>query len=578
MFLGCELLGKKIYCFGGALRDLNSPNPDFGNSFYNNHYVLDLTNFNTDQDINKLKWEEVPPPANGYTLEPRADFAHVKVSDNSYIIFGGAGTQKNYNSPSLKNLTSIYFADSNTWQTIPNNNFLPQTQLNTQAFGGSATMDSNGTVWLFSGISPAPSYLPLNLNATIIKLEAQDEQWTKINATAPNLRTSSPFDPSFHHAAIAMPNGYVYSFGGRSDTIAQDIPGLVSPTKYDMPDGSYKIKDFSFTMYEFLPSNASGNLTEYYDTYKRDYPSNRELHTITQLADKNKFLLYGGASSLKIADNYCYIYDSVSKFWNKITFPGGGPGPRYGHSAITYGNDSLFIMFGSNAAGVVQNDTYLLNMTTYAWHQLPMTGNGNNNDSGIHGLGTGAIVGIAIGSIAVVACIIGGGYFMYRRGVFNTGPEPTQFTQAEQTDQYVTEFDRPTDDKFINPVAVGAFSNNDNNNNNNNYSTSTPSENSYPMNDVSRHNNNNNNNFSSTSSDNGIKVLMKPSETYSDGGLSSPTTSDNYTQYSAAVVKPFEAIGSDESYSNNNNRTKPHARLSSEDNNSTTGLVKPSGF
>lgn len=167
---------------------------------------------------------------------------------------------------------------------------------------------------------------------------------------------------------------------------------------------------------------------------------------------------------------------------------------------------------------------------------------------------------------------------MYRRGVFNTGPEPTQFTQAEQNDQYVTEFDRPTDDKFINPVAVGAFRNNDNNNNNNNYSTSTPSENSYPMNDVSRHDNNN---FSSTSSDNGIKVLMKPSETYSDGGLSSPTTSDNYTQYSAAVVKPFEAIGSDEPYSNNNNnnaRTKPHARLSSEDNSSTTGLVKPSGF
>lgn len=53
-FLGCELLGKKIYCFGGAARDLNSATPDFSDSFYNDHYVLDLTNFNTDQDVNKL--------------------------------------------------------------------------------------------------------------------------------------------------------------------------------------------------------------------------------------------------------------------------------------------------------------------------------------------------------------------------------------------------------------------------------------------------------------------------------------------------------------------------------------------
>lgn len=76
----------------------------------------------------------MPPPANGYSLEPRADFAHVKVSDNSYVIFGGAGTQKGYsNSPNIKNLTSIYFADSNTWQTIPASNLLPQSQLNSQS-------------------------------------------------------------------------------------------------------------------------------------------------------------------------------------------------------------------------------------------------------------------------------------------------------------------------------------------------------------------------------------------------------------------------------------------------------------
>lgn len=51
---GCELLGKKIYCFGGAVRDLTANNPGYSDSFTNNHYVLDLTNFTTSQDAANL--------------------------------------------------------------------------------------------------------------------------------------------------------------------------------------------------------------------------------------------------------------------------------------------------------------------------------------------------------------------------------------------------------------------------------------------------------------------------------------------------------------------------------------------
>ncbi|CAO3626201.1 unnamed protein product [Cunninghamella blakesleeana] len=171
---------------------------------------------------------------------------------------------------------------------------------------------------------------------------------------------------------------------------------------------------------------------------------------------------------------------------------------------------------------------------------------------------------------------------MYRRGVFNSGNEPTKITEIEYNDQFGNDYERPTDEKFVNPVGFGAYRDNSNNNqhNNNNHSTSSPSEASYPMTDISRNQNNhihNHNAFSTTSSESGgIKVLMKPSETVSDGGLSSPTTSENYTQYSATAIKPSEPITMDEL--NRNNKTKPHARLSSEDNNSTTGLVKPSGF
>lgn len=66
--------------------------------------------------------------------------------------------------------------------------------------------------------------------------------------------------------------------------------------------------------------------------------------------------------------------------------------------AISYGNDSIFIMFGSNPSGVMQSDTYLLNTSTYTWYQLSSQQDGVNP-----GIGTPAIIGIVIGSIAAVS-------------------------------------------------------------------------------------------------------------------------------------------------------------------------------
>lgn len=84
-----------------------------------------------------------------------------------------------------------------------------------------------------------------------------------------------------------MPNGYVYSFGGRRDSISQKPPIFPLPTNYNTPNSNYKIPDSSFNMYELLPYNVSGNLTEDYNIYTKDYPSQRELHTITQCKFNN---------------------------------------------------------------------------------------------------------------------------------------------------------------------------------------------------------------------------------------------------------------------------------------------------
>ncbi|CAO3626205.1 unnamed protein product [Cunninghamella blakesleeana] len=351
-------------------------------------------------DVNNLKWEVVPPPTNGYILEPRADFAHVKVNDNSYIVFGGAGTQKGYsNSPNIKNLTSIYFADSNTWQTIPASDFLPQSQLNTQAFGASATIDSNGTVWLFGGISPNPSLPALNLNATITQITSQDPNWSNINAKGIVINGSDRFQSTFHHTALAMPNGHIYAFAGRSDSLSQEFSSVFKTnTNYLKSESSYKVRATSYYNYDYNVRNVSGNVTEEFFPSSRTYPTSRELHTMTQLSNSNTAILYGGAIGTSPSNDYCYTFDSSSNSWNKVTFPGGGPGPRYGHSAISYGNDSVFIIFGSNPSGAVQADTYLLNTSTYTWHQV--SGQQDNASSGI---GTPAIIGIVIGSIAAVS-------------------------------------------------------------------------------------------------------------------------------------------------------------------------------
>ncbi|KAI8099645.1 uncharacterized protein BX664DRAFT_355046 [Halteromyces radiatus] len=452
---GCELLGKKIYCFGGAIRDTSSSFAQYADSFNNNHYVLDLTNFTTDKDAANLQWQQVPPPSNQFVLEPRADFAHVKVSDNSYIVFGGAGSTKTYAAnPNLKNLTTIYFADQNSWQTIPTGQLPPSTILTNQGFGGEALMDGNGTVWLFGGIPPSPQATSFNLNSTILKIKNQNPQWTAISATL-NPPADDPFYPSFHHGAVSMRNGYIYSYGGISYSFAFGN----YQNNYADSNGFFKLPTVNSEMYEFLVYNNSGNDTKDFD-YNYVAPVQRELHTLTALPNSDTFLLYGGVSGSNIISDYCYTYDTISNLWTKITFQGGGPGPRYGHSAIAYGKDSVFVMFGANSNGNMLNDAYVLNTTTFTWTNIPTANNGTTSNDSSTGsssvLGGGAIAGIVIGSIAVIAIIAGGGYFLYKRGVFNTQQTTATFTPpvyGNQDDD--DDLNRPTTEKFANPSPNG---------------------------------------------------------------------------------------------------------------------------
>ncbi|CAO3599985.1 unnamed protein product [Absidia cylindrospora] len=311
-------------------------------------------------------------------------------------------------------------------------------------------------------------------------------------------------------------------------------------------------------MYEYLVYNTSGNNTMYYN-YGYTYPRQRELHTLTALPNTDTFLLYGGINGNSVMNDYCYSFDIKTKRWSKVVFQSGGPGARFGHSAIAYGNDALFIMFGANSNGNMLNDAYVLNITTYEWTAIPVSnGNGTSNetDSSGSGIGTGVIVGIVIGAIAVVVIIAAGGYFLYKRGVFNSGEPATTFTPPVYgQDGFDDDFARPTDEKFVRGGDSGAMN----------------MEGGHPVAAVPLHNMNS----STHQMDTHESARVKPME-YED------YSSHTATEYGGMPMKPMADHHTDARYSSPSTATyvddpsRTYSGRESEEIRSTSELVKPS--
>lgn len=91
------------------------------------------------------------------------------------------------------------------------------------------------------------------------------------------------FNPTFHHGAVAMRDGYFYSYGGIQEAFAYN--GFKND--YDNSASMYKLPSFDYYMYEYLVYNTSGNNTKDYN-YAYTYPRMRELHTLTA----RKYIIY----------------------------------------------------------------------------------------------------------------------------------------------------------------------------------------------------------------------------------------------------------------------------------------------
>ncbi|KAG2222785.1 hypothetical protein INT45_013149 [Circinella minor] len=103
-----------------------------------------------------------------------------------------------------------------------------------------------------------------------------------------------------------------------------------------------------------------------------------------------------------------------SMTWTKQDPIGSGPGALYGHAAVFADNSRLlFVMFGVNNAGAVQNGFGVLDTQDWKWvdqytSSYPPQDESGDDPSDLNsseGLSSGAIAGIVVGCVAGVALI-----------------------------------------------------------------------------------------------------------------------------------------------------------------------------
>ncbi|KAI8969818.1 hypothetical protein BDB01DRAFT_580794 [Pilobolus umbonatus] len=158
-------------------------------------------------------------------------------------------------------------------------------------------------------------------------------------------------------------------------------------------------------------------------------PMFRDFFTTTLLPDSKTVLLYGGASieGKVVPDTeICYLLNLDTKDWRKcpLEMPTNVGASRYSHSAVLVEN-KLFILFGRDSESRTLNDIIVLDVSNidhikyeamYAYH----TAEGG-------GLGTGAIVGIAVGCVVLIAIIIGAIVYLRKKKGYNKADSTKDF-------------------------------------------------------------------------------------------------------------------------------------------------------
>ncbi|KAI8148908.1 hypothetical protein BJV82DRAFT_590038 [Fennellomyces sp. T-0311] len=380
---GCVLLQSTIYCYGGRQR--GTPPVALQNGLF---YTLDLSKGKSVSELHG-SWE-LNDAGNIGTNYYMAMVALPKL--NSFLIDGG--TRGIVSTPQA--YTFMYnAAGQGSWNiSIPSGGHLHVDSHTAVADpGGSNRVYISGgrilAVYGATGISQYPTQMvtfdpPSKFGSSVSTLQSLTSQ-TRL-----------------HHKGAFVNDGTTIWFVGGIYPVVR--PGGGGTQYIYAHVDMYDILTYDTVNAMWGNKTASGV-----------HPTPRMDHSLTLKPSTNELIVYGGTeleSDQPIGD-YFYILDVDNLSWSNQTLgtPNGAQpaGPRFGHAAVLVGNNSLFIIFGSN--GAFTSDLFVLNIDNWSWMaRLPayITDNATGiepedpSDDTSSGLSIGALVGIIVGSVAFV--------------------------------------------------------------------------------------------------------------------------------------------------------------------------------
>ncbi|ORZ11929.1 hypothetical protein BCR42DRAFT_420904 [Absidia repens] len=164
--------------------------------------------------------------------------------------------------------------------------------------------------------------------------------------------------------------------------------------RYDSLSNTYKLEPASFSV---IPQFNTIFLQWKLANVTGDIPSPRSHHTTTSLSSVS-MILYGGATpgtNTPVSDTlYTASLLTGSVTWTRERDTGGGPGPRFGHSAVSINYSTFLVIGGVDSIGAIKHDVNVYSSFSNIWRTsysssglYSSNDNAGNSGSGSSGSG-----------------------------------------------------------------------------------------------------------------------------------------------------------------------------------------------
>ncbi|KAG2174752.1 hypothetical protein INT43_005810 [Umbelopsis isabellina] len=379
----CSAVASTIYCYGGIF---TTPEANFPQS---DTWSIDVSK---DFSLASASWTNVTENGD-FVTTPTGFGIMTPLNDGvSFLVNGGLSTPFNQ---SEVNQTTVFNTATKTWSTVNSTGI-------TQARQHQAVTDASGRIWFWGGVSDYQTgYNNLSYWGAFTTLDLGSTLWSSTSGEAGNAPAR------VGHTMTITNSGLIYIIGG------------LAATKETYLDAQGRL--------QWLLQSVSMSDIPVYDTRSGVWseitgvgqiPISRNIHSATLGSDGATIFVFGGASEANLSSVYddLYTFDTSKSSWTQINAP-NGPSPRAGHCAVQV-NNTMFILFGYDFTLASLSDIHALDTVNMKWvdtfsaNGYPLISNSSSSKNtttctdpcschgdcpASSGLGTGAIVGIAVG-------------------------------------------------------------------------------------------------------------------------------------------------------------------------------------